>query len=409
MSRDIDQLFLDERMKLREFFKTSGTSVCITIDTWTSLQKLNYMCITAHYVDKDWNLHKKIINFCLVDSHKGEEMGRQIDGCLREWGIARVLAITVDNASANETCIDYLKGRLTTRGCDVVKGEHLHMRCAAHVLNWIVTDGLKVINPSIKRVRDAVEFVSLLCLDVLTRWNSTYLMLSVTIKFEKAFERFEVEDPHFKVQLAADSRVPTPADWDVVRRISDVLLVFYELTLRVSTSLHVTSHLVYHEIDTVENLLRERGADNQNANCPFIKEMEEMMQLKYDKYWANARKVNKLVYLVVVVDPQYKFGFISYVLKDEYGDEEGSKLIFDLKNALDDLYDDYRCLHHPQSQSVESSQSSDLLQKKPRYARSDRYKKLQAQSGESGNKNDLDIYLKEEAFDGEKEDFNILK
>ncbi|MBA0655489.1 hypothetical protein Goklo_007968 [Gossypium klotzschianum] len=31
----------------------------------------------------------------------------------------------------------------------------------------------------------------MLCLDVCTRWNSTYLMLDITQNFEKAFERFE--------------------------------------------------------------------------------------------------------------------------------------------------------------------------------------------------------------------------
>lgn len=152
VSRDCYQLYLDEKIKLHNFFKTSGVHVCITTDSWTSLQKFNYMCITAHYIDKDWSLNKKIINFCIIDSHKGEEMGRQIDSCVLEWGIAKVFAITVDNATANDTCVDYLKGRFISRGCDVVRGKYLHMRCMAHVVNLIVGDGLKVIGQSIKRV-----------------------------------------------------------------------------------------------------------------------------------------------------------------------------------------------------------------------------------------------------------------
>lgn len=105
ISRDVYQLFLDEKMKLRDFFKSSRVTVCLTTDAWTSMQRVNYICITAHYVDSNWDLNKKIITFCVIESHKGEEMRQQIDGCLREWGIARVLAVTVDNATANDVAL----------------------------------------------------------------------------------------------------------------------------------------------------------------------------------------------------------------------------------------------------------------------------------------------------------------
>ena len=98
------------------------------------------MCITAHYIDKNWNLHKKIIYFCPIEGHKGEMLARDIDLCLKEWGISKVFAITVDNASSNYTCINLLKDRFTSRGCDFLKGKYMHMRCIAHITNLIVKD-----------------------------------------------------------------------------------------------------------------------------------------------------------------------------------------------------------------------------------------------------------------------------
>ena len=31
-----------------------GQQVCATMDTWTSIQNLNYMVVTAHFIDGDW-------------------------------------------------------------------------------------------------------------------------------------------------------------------------------------------------------------------------------------------------------------------------------------------------------------------------------------------------------------------
>ena len=50
--------------------------VCVTTDTWTSTQSLNYMIVIAHFIDSDWTYQKKILNFCLITNHKGDTIGR---------------------------------------------------------------------------------------------------------------------------------------------------------------------------------------------------------------------------------------------------------------------------------------------------------------------------------------------
>ena len=39
-----------------------------------------------------------------------------------------------------------------------------------------------------------IESKSLLCQDIPTRWNSTYVMLESAVKFEKVFLRMDFED-----------------------------------------------------------------------------------------------------------------------------------------------------------------------------------------------------------------------
>ena len=90
------------------------------------------------------------------------------------------------------------------------------MRCCVHILNLIVNSGLKEIDNFVIRIhavvkyirsspsrltsfkeyveRQNIEYKGHICLDVETRWNSTYLMLDIALKHRKAFEEFEFHD-----------------------------------------------------------------------------------------------------------------------------------------------------------------------------------------------------------------------
>ena len=103
----------------------------LTIDTWTSIQNLNYMCLTYYYIDGDWTYQKRILNFCIVPNHTGETIGKTIERCLNDWGIKMVITITVDNAKSNDVALDYLKKKLEMKDGCMLGGRFLHMRCAA--------------------------------------------------------------------------------------------------------------------------------------------------------------------------------------------------------------------------------------------------------------------------------------
>jgi len=68
------------------------------------------MTLTAHWIDDQWNLQKRILNFCSVADHKGETLGKRVEECLLEWGIDCIFTMTVDNASSNDKMIKYLMG-----------------------------------------------------------------------------------------------------------------------------------------------------------------------------------------------------------------------------------------------------------------------------------------------------------
>jgi hypothetical protein len=213
MMKDCVKLFMSEKEKLRSMFMTTGARVCLITDTWTLVQKLNYMIITTHFIDSDWNLYKRILNFCLIPNHKGDTIGEKILSCMLEWGIRNIFTITIDNATSNDAALEYVKMRTSNKPSAILESQFMHMRCCAHILNLIVTEGLKEVEDSIVRVRSAVKYVKsspvrfekfkscvereqltfkgLLCLDVPTRWNFSYLMLEGVEKCESTFQLME--------------------------------------------------------------------------------------------------------------------------------------------------------------------------------------------------------------------------
>ena len=70
------------------------------------------MVVTAHFIDENSEMHKRIINFREIDSHKGEDIGRELLDCIHGWGIKNVMSMTVDNVISNDKAIDFLVKKL---------------------------------------------------------------------------------------------------------------------------------------------------------------------------------------------------------------------------------------------------------------------------------------------------------
>ncbi|XP_070004974.1 zinc finger BED domain-containing protein DAYSLEEPER-like [Nicotiana sylvestris] len=53
ITRDYYEVYGELKQNLRRTFREAQPKVCLTTDTWTSLQRINYMCLTAHFIDRD--------------------------------------------------------------------------------------------------------------------------------------------------------------------------------------------------------------------------------------------------------------------------------------------------------------------------------------------------------------------
>lgn len=124
------EMYEDKKEKLRH--QLGKHRVCLTTDTWTSVQNINCMVLTAHFIDGAWKMHKRILNFCVISNHQGTTIGKIMEGCLVQWRIDKVLTVSVDNAASNKGAIEYLRKKMVGwKQPPVFGGKYLHVRCLA--------------------------------------------------------------------------------------------------------------------------------------------------------------------------------------------------------------------------------------------------------------------------------------
>ncbi|CAN1136603.1 Zinc finger BED domain-containing protein RICESLEEPER 2 [Linum perenne] len=350
---DCYRLFKDSKITLKDFFRTECKGrISLTTDAWTSLSNMNFMCVTAHFINKEWKLCKKIIGFVQITSHTGVDIGETLATCLEEWGIKNILCIATDNASANDTAIVHMRHKLKLWGSDFLDSKYLHIRCVAHVVNLVVNDGLRECSISIERLREAVKWVK----------SSPARLAKFKKKYEAAFKLLEGNDKNFKSYLLRQKyqnetlRTPTPFDWNNVRRLMKYLKFFYDLTVRVSGTSYVTTHLFCKELcDMFDEI-----AEMEESYDLEVREMAFRIKLKVAKYWLEEdgvpnAKLNRLLYIAVILDPRRKFEYVEFILSRMYGLESGGKLANEVKDGILEMFRYYKQLLAANAQSRISS------------------------------------------------------
>ncbi|XP_022894049.1 zinc finger BED domain-containing protein RICESLEEPER 2-like [Olea europaea var. sylvestris] len=356
------------------------------------------MVVTAHFIDRTWKLHKRILSFSVVPNHKRETIVKIIETCLLDWGIECVGTITVDNANTNDAAIVYVKNKLKNRKPDdtmILGSSYLHVRCTSHIINLIVKEGLKEFNPSIDSIHNAVKYfrsspswltkfkccierekiasTKLAILDVPTRWNSTFLMLD---------SGKEKEGP------------PTSYDWEKARKFVKFLRTFYDVTLKFSASLSVTSNIYFHEVCKIEQILKKMG-EKRNY---LLSSIANSMKIKFDKYWGKVDKMNKILIVAVVLDPRYKLEFVVHCIgilydsvKVEATKNEVMKLLYALYNQQKGWQ---RSNNGPSGSGNGGDESNDG--------------KLKTTKMDFSGKDEVQRYLMESTEDASDENFDIL-
>ncbi|MBA0637842.1 hypothetical protein Godav_029232, partial [Gossypium davidsonii] len=87
VAKDVLMYYAKKRDHVKEELAKAPGLICLTFDNWNSKHTNDeYICITAHWIDKDWKLQKRILRFrALFPPYDGLNITDELVLCLSQW------------------------------------------------------------------------------------------------------------------------------------------------------------------------------------------------------------------------------------------------------------------------------------------------------------------------------------
>ncbi|KAJ6884440.1 hypothetical protein NC652_031448 [Populus alba x Populus x berolinensis] len=360
---DVLAICRQEKEKLINFFDKLSCLLSLTLELWSSTDKMmTYCCFTVHFIDDGWQLKKKILAF--RNLRYNYDMGtvhEVVKSVLAEWSINKnVRFIFLDITPPN----DHMIGELRSKVSDQAPPIHGHLFCVpsyAQTLSLLAQDGFSEIRSVLYKIRECIEYVkgsSLIrqrfqeainngtlqdrempTLDVPARWDTTFLMLESSLEFITAFNHLEQLDDDFKVN-------PSAEEWNKATAVFECLKEFYKSACNFPTSRDDYFLSVRH---VYKNLQGWKQSDHV-----YVRAMANRMKGKFDEYWGEA---SLALGISAVLDPSYKLDIIEYGYQQIYGSD--ADLHFSkFRNDLTCVYHKYA--KHLSNQGPSSSAMADV-------------------------------------------------
>lgn len=269
------------------------------------------MAVAAHFIDGDG----KISSVCLGcehfdQRHTSDNLAAFFKKIAVEWKVNnKIVAVITDNASNISNAVRQLHYR--------------HLGSFAHSINLFIQHSLEYISVMVTEVKKIVEFfkrssnaqVKLnstqtqmglptlkLKQDYVIRWNSAFDMLKRIISIKDAvISTLTV--------LQTEIVVLTPAEWDVVEKAIDVLQIFNEVTIEVSSEKTVSVSKI---IVLVSSTLQTLETYVNDISLPYeVNQLAISLKNQLRKRFSEIEE-NEIVAQASILDPRFKkYGFIS--------------------------------------------------------------------------------------------------
>ncbi|XP_024961842.1 zinc finger BED domain-containing protein RICESLEEPER 2-like [Cynara cardunculus var. scolymus] len=270
--------------------------------------------VNTIHPDSDFKLNKCILSFIDVPPpYSGLCIYDSLFKCLKEWNIeTKVATLMIDNVTTNDVVATKLMEIMNLQKKLVVGGSY-SMCGQLHIFSELS----KQMTLSKKH----------LILDVSTRWNATYVMLSTALEFTEVFVNYVDQESTYKT-------LPTSEDWDKVEVICSFLGLFNEVTKIISGSEYPTSNLFLSELYGIKEALDDLSLDESK----YMRDMALKMKKIFDKYSGTC---NMLISIGAVLDPRYNMKLVEFSFSSIYSTDEAPKQMKIVQDTLTKMFEEY--------------------------------------------------------------------
>ncbi|KAK9666385.1 hypothetical protein RND81_14G181300 [Saponaria officinalis] len=348
---EIVSIYRREKLSLANILAEIPSRVSLTLDYWSTDQTIGYAMLTGHFVDADWKLQRRVLNFRLVPFPESDvAFNHAVGACMSEWKLeSKLFALTLDQSFANEAVVRNIRGILSVSNPHMLNGQFLMVNCYARVINRLAQEALSSMSGYVIKVRDSVKFVKTsetrerkfyelrqqlrvpctqnLVIDNREKWDSTYHMLSTACELKEVFDCLDTSDPNYKL-------APSMDDWKFITALCAYLKLLFEGANILMSEIYPAAHKFFHEAYRIQFEL----AHGAFSDDPVVSDLVRPLSEKFDMYWRDCCVV---LAMAVVMDPRYKLKLVRFTLTKLYGEDEGDIWVRTIDESMHDLYFEY--------------------------------------------------------------------
>ncbi|KAG6524116.1 hypothetical protein ZIOFF_014007 [Zingiber officinale] len=162
MEGEILSIYCKEKQSLMHTFQIMPGRISLTVGLWTTSQTLGYICLSGQFIDSEWKLHRRMLNFFMVSSpHSQNALSVAISISLSDWNMkSKLFNITLDNdCSLHDIYGVNLRDHLSNKNALMLKGQFFVVRCYANILNVVAKDLITSIQEIAYNIRESVKLI----------------------------------------------------------------------------------------------------------------------------------------------------------------------------------------------------------------------------------------------------------